>query len=116
PANSGSFTESLLLRDFIFSTDTTGTGGFDVLASGLTPSHPYRLTLWSYDSGSPNNRVSDWSANGVVGTNAYIFNGSSLPTSNARYRFGFDATSDGAGRILLSGRRNTASLASSPAV
>ncbi|MEY2408774.1 MAG: hypothetical protein QOF48_1444, partial [Verrucomicrobiota bacterium] len=116
PANSGGFTESLLLRDFIFSADTTGTGGLDVLAAGLASSHAYRVSVWSYDSGSPNNRVSDWSANGMVVTNGYTFNGSTLPTSNERFRFTFDSTSDGAGRILVSGRRNAASLASSPAV
>ena len=116
PINSGSFTESLLLRDFIYSLDTTGTGGLDVVTSGLMPNRPHRLTVWSYDSGSPNNRVSNWSINGVVVTNGYTFNGSILPTSNARYSFGLDATTDGSGRILLSGRRSLTSLANSPAV
>ena len=38
PLNSGTFTESLLLRDFIFSRETSGTGGLDVSLAGLVPS------------------------------------------------------------------------------
>jgi hypothetical protein len=109
PVNSGAFTDSLLLRDFIFSRDDTGTGGLDTTIAGLATNRSYRLTLWSFDSGSPGNRVSDWTANGVSVTNGYTFNGSTLPTSKEQYRFTFDTVSDGSGRILVSGRRNPAS-------
>ncbi len=108
PVNSGAFTESLLLRDFIFSRDDTGTGGLDVTIAGLATNGAHRVTVWSFDSGSGGNRVSDWTANGVSVTNGYIFNGSVLPTSNDQYRFTFDATANGTGKILLSGRRTAA--------
>jgi len=109
PVNSGAFSDSLLLRDFIFSRDDTGTGGLDTTIAGLAANGSYRLTLWSFDTGSPGNRISDWTANGMGVTNGYTFNGSTLPTSNEQYRFSFDTLSDGSGRILLSGRRNPAS-------
>ncbi|HEU0039039.1 MAG TPA: lamin tail domain-containing protein, partial [Verrucomicrobiae bacterium] len=80
PTDSDAFTESLLLRDFIFSRDDTGTGGLDITISGLTANQPHRFTIWSFDSGSAGSRVSDWFANGVVVTNGYLFDGSVLPT------------------------------------
>jgi hypothetical protein len=110
PINSGAFTDSLLFRDFIFSRDDTGTGGLDTTIAGLVAGRSYRLTLWSFDSGSQGNRVSDWTANGAVVTNGYIFNDSTLPTSNQQYKFTFDTVSDGSGRILLSGIRLTPPL------
>jgi hypothetical protein len=101
-----------LLRDFIFSRDDTGTGGLDVTISGLATNGAHRLTVWSFDSGSSGDRVSDWSANGVSVTNGYTFNGSTLPTSNEQYRFSFDTIANDSGGIVLSGRRNPASIAS----
>lgn len=109
PVNSGAFTESLLLRDFIFSRDDTGTGGLDVTIAGLAPNQSHRFTVWSFDTSSSGNRVSDWSANGVSVVNGYTFNGSTLPVSNDQYRFIFETMADGAGHVLLSGRRNPAS-------
>ncbi len=108
PVNSGALTEALLLQDFIFSTDATGTSGLDVSISGLAPNKLHRLTVWSFDSGSPGSRVSDWFANGILVTNGYRFDGTALPADNERYRFSFDAASDGAGTIVVSGRRNLA--------
>lgn len=115
PANSGAFTESLLLRDFIFSLDRTGTGGLDVTIEGLTPNQLHRLTVWSFDVGSVGNRASDWSANGVPATNNYAFNGANLPVANEQYQFTFDAAADSAGRIWIAGRRNPASVSASGA-
>lgn len=106
PVNSGAFTDSLLLRDFIMSRNDTGTGGLDVTISGLTPNQLYRFTVWSFDTGSTGVRVSDWSANGITVTNGYAFNGSVLPTSNDQYRFAFNATATAAGNVLISARRN----------
>ena len=108
PANGGSFTESLLLRDVIFST-STDTSGFDVHLAGLAPNTAHRLTVWSFDSGSTGNRISDWFANGILVTNNYTFNGASAPASNDQYRFGFDSTADANGAIVVSGRRDAAS-------
>ena len=110
PANSGAFTESLLLRDFIFSLTRTNEGGLDVTIEGLSPNQLHRLTLWSFDVGSTGNRVSDWSANGVVVTNSYAFNGSAPVTANEQYQFTFETTADSAGRIWIAGRRNPASV------
>lgn len=109
PSDNGAFTESLLLRDFIFSRDDTGNGGLDVTISGLETNRAHRLTVWSYDTSSTGNRVSDWFANGVAVINGYTFNGLTLPTSNDQYRFTFDTTASGDGTILLSGRRDSAS-------
>ena len=109
PVNSGAFTDSLLLRDFIMSRNDTGTGGLDVTINGLTPNQAYGFTVWSFDTGSTGVRVSDWSANGITVTNGYAFNGSVLPTSNDQYRFAFNATSSPAGSVVISARRNPAS-------
>jgi len=110
PPNSGAFTESLLLRDFVFSRDLNGSGGLDVTVAGLGPGKLHRVTVWSFDSGSAGTRVSDWFANGVTVTNNYTFNGQALPTSNTQYRFTFDSTSDASGRIAISGRRDASSV------
>ncbi|MFM1768214.1 MAG: hypothetical protein RJA22_743 [Verrucomicrobiota bacterium] len=111
PLNSGAFTESLLLRDFVFSPDGTGTGGLDVSLGGLTPGQRIRVMVWSYDSGSPNNRVSDWFVNGTQIIDNYTFAGSAtaVPTNNSQHRFSGDQTVDGAGRLLVAGRRDTTS-------
>jgi hypothetical protein len=109
PVSNGAFTESLLLRDFIFSRDDTGTGGLDVSVTGLAPNQAHRFTIWSFDTSSTGNRVSDWSANGTPMVANYTFSGANLPVSNEQYRFSFDASTDGSGKILLSGRRDPAS-------
>ncbi len=109
PTNSGVFTESLLLRDFLFSQDLTGTGGLDVGIAGLTPNRLHRFTVWGFDSGSSGDRISDWFANGALVKSAYTFNGAVVPSSNDQCQFSFDAAADGAGQVLLSGRRNPAS-------
>ncbi|HEX5221315.1 MAG TPA: lamin tail domain-containing protein [Verrucomicrobiae bacterium] len=110
PTDSGAFTESLLLRDFLFSQDNSGTNGLDLTIAGLTPNRKHRFTVWGFDSGSSGNRVSDWYANGVLVKSAYTFNGAVLPTSNEQCQFTFDATANGSGQVLLSGRRNLATF------
>lgn len=114
PANSGALTEAALYRDFIFAT-STNTGGLDVIVGGLVPDGGYRFTIWSYDSQSIGNRVSDWRANGIVVTNGYAFNGAARPTFNEQYRFTFRASASASGQVIISGRRNPASFdANSP--
>jgi hypothetical protein len=110
PVNSGAFTDSLLLRDFVFSREQTGTSGLDVTVEGLTPDAFYRVTIWSFDTGSGGNRVSDWTANGNVAISGYAFNGNVLPTTNTQYRFSFVAVANGSGQVVVSGRRNPASV------
>jgi hypothetical protein len=73
----------------------------------LEPNRDYSVAIWSFDTGSVgNNRISDWTANGVLVQSGYSFIGSELPTTNERYRFGFDTTSDAEGKILIQGRRS----------
>ena len=48
PVNSGAFSQSLLLRDVIFSPGD----GLDVTVDGLNPLEEYRVTVWAFDSGS----------------------------------------------------------------
>jgi hypothetical protein len=109
PSNAVDFTEERLLRDFVFTRDATNGQGLDVAVEFLKPSTLHTVTVWSFDSGSVgSSRISDWSANGALVRGAYAFIGSELPTSNDRYRFSFDATSDAQGTILLQGRRNDA--------
>lgn len=111
PTNSGAFTESLLLRDFLFSQDSAGTGGLDVAITGLWTNQTHRFTVWSFDGqGGTGSRVSDWMANGsLVRSNHTFVPGSPQPVSNDQYRFTFEAVPAGAGTVLVSGRRDTAS-------
>lgn len=109
PADGGAFTEGRLLRDFIFSREVTGTGGLEVTINGLEPNRPYRLTVWSFDSGSAGGRASDWYINGDLLTNGYRFGGQALPTSNEQYRFNLDGSADSNGTLLLSGHRSSSS-------
>ena len=109
PLNNGALTLQNIFRDFVFSRETTGsTNGLDVFITGLVPNQPHDITVWSYDTLSTGNRISDWFANGVLATNDYTFNGSIPPTSDSDYRFTFRATADSAGAILVSGRRDLA--------
>jgi hypothetical protein len=109
PNNSGAFTESLLLRDFIFSLDNSGTGGLNVSLSGLTPNAPHRLTVWSFDGQSSGTKVSDWYVNAALLKSDYAFSASAPPTSNDQYRFTLESTANGAGQMLLLGRRDLTS-------
>src|SRR5690606_5260804 len=72
PGNLGAFTESQLLSDFIFSNNRDSLG-LDVTIGGLLPGEVYTLTAWSYDEGSGgSDRVSDWTANGVLAAENYL--------------------------------------------
>jgi hypothetical protein len=115
PSDSGAFTLENLFRDFVFSEDRTGTSGLDLLITGLVPSQPYQFTVWSFDSGSGGNRVSDWLANGVWFTN-YTFNGAVLPANDDANRIQAIATATAAGELLLAGRRDPVSGSGQPAV
>lgn len=108
PTDSGDFTQSLLLRDFVFCGSTTTGTGLDIAIDGLTAGQVYQVTIWSFDTSSTGNRVSDWYANGTLAYENYIFNGSILPTNNTQYTFSFKATADAGGRLLLQGRRDAA--------
>jgi hypothetical protein len=109
PANSGPFTESLLLRDFILSSDNSGTGGLDLLLSGLAANKLHRFTVWSFDGESFGTKVSDWFANSLLVKTNYSFNSSTAPSSNTQYRFTFDASANGSGTMHIAGRRDSTS-------
>ena len=113
PVNNGGFTDGQLLRDFVFSRSADN-GGLDLTIGNLLPSQPYSITIWSFDSGSPGTRVSDWFANGLLVRENYTFT-TNAPTSNDQYRFTFDALADTNGRILVSGRRDSASVSATGA-
>jgi hypothetical protein len=108
PANHTNFTQSQLLQDVVFSRSLDN-GGLDLAIENLLPGQPYSITIWSFDSGSPGWRVSDWFANGALVRENYRFNGTNAPFSNDDYQFTFDALADASGRILVSGRRDSTS-------
>lgn len=111
PVNGAFFTESELLRDFIFARGATEEDGIDVLVTGLPANQPLEVTVWSADDGSPTTRVADWFANGDEVVSDYGFDGADLPPSppfNDTYSFSFDATSNEDGELLFSGRQSGA--------
>ncbi|TWT90307.1 CotH protein [Pseudobythopirellula maris] len=113
PTNVGDFSESLLLQDFVFSSDNDGSAGadsgLDVLIEGLDAEATYTVWGWSYDPSSTGTRVSDWTANGVL-LDDYSFDGNAPPTDNETYRFGIVTTANAQGEILLQGRRDEANF------
>lgn len=111
PGNSIDFTQEKLLRDFVFSTQTTGGNGLDVTVDFMEPNKAYAITVWSYDSSqTAGDRVSQWYANGDLVKGSYTFNTASVaPSDNTKYQFSFYATSDSNGRIVIQGRREPSS-------
>lgn len=109
PLNTGAFTGQRLMRDFVFSRDQTGTSGLEVAMAGLPPGLACRVTVWSFDSGSAGNHISDWLANGVMKKDNYTFNGSSPPTNDEANTFSFETTVDSQGNLVISGRRDASS-------
>lgn len=107
PTNNGDFTQERLLQDFIFTRDAAADQGLDIAVEFMEENTPYRVSIWSFDTGSTgNNRISDWTANSVLVQSGYSFIGSTLPADNNSYRFNFNTTSDADGKILIQGRRN----------
>jgi hypothetical protein len=107
PVNNGAFTEEKLLQDFVFTRDAANDQGLDVAVEFLESNRVYEVSIWSFDSGSGgNNRISDWTANGMPVQNGWSFIGTTPPVDNNTYRFNFDTVSDAGGKILIKGRRN----------
>jgi len=106
PTNQGTFSESLLLRDGVFSPDETTNGGLNLLVENLPVSNRVQVTIWSFDSLALPFPTSDWYANGIRVRGAYQFTNTVLPVSNEQYRFSFTCTVDGAGQLTIQGRRN----------
>ena len=111
PVNTVTFTEAQLLQDFVFNDGATiNDTGLSVRIQGLNSNETHTITIWSFDSGSTGNRVSDWFANGALVKTNYTFNGSVLPTDNSTCRFAFSAVANAAGEILIEGRRDSTSM------
>jgi hypothetical protein len=110
PLNDGAFTESDLLRDFVYANDSAG-GGLNVEVNGLTPNGIYTGSIWCVDDVSSGVRMSDWIANGTVVANNYTFDGADIsydpivsPPSNDTYRIDFTATASADGVLMIQGR------------
>ena len=110
PTNQSAFTESGLLRDTVYSVDSSAQGRLDLRIENLPASNRVKVTVWSFDAFHGPVRASDWYANGVLVVADYRFTNTALPTSNEEYRFSFVATVSGAGELLIQGRRNPASV------
>ena len=104
PIDSGAFTESLLLRDFVFTSATSVGQGIDLRIQGLTADRAYLVELWSFDSGSQPLRTSDWTVNGAFLWDDYAFNGSNTPATNDDYKMVGLFTASATGELLISGR------------
>ena len=103
PANSGSFTESLIAKDFIFAASTAT--GLDVVIQGLTANATYLVEVWSFDSGSAATvRTSDWTVNGATLWDDYGFNGANLPTANTDYKMTGAFAANASGQLVISAR------------
>jgi MYXO-CTERM domain-containing protein len=99
----------MMWNDFVFangSFDTAPGTGLQVAITGLAPTTIYPITIWAFDDASnPSpagvNRAADWSGGGGSGT--LSFPGDPDPASLADYFVTFNATSDAAGALTLSG-------------
>ena len=105
PANSGAFTGSPLLRDYIFAVSGAVGTGMDVTVSGLTAGASYLLELWSFDTSSASTaRTSDWTVDGAFLWDNYAFNGANLPATNNDYKMAGVFTANASGQIVISGQ------------
>lgn len=108
PQDGGDFTQSLLLRDFVFCGSATSGTGLDITIDGLESNQVYLVRIWSFDVSSTGNRVSDWSVNGTLLQADYVFNGANPPTDNTQNVFTMKAVATDQGRLLIQGRRDAA--------
>ena len=109
PTNQAGFTEGQLLRDCVWSPDSTTNGGLNIVLEGFPATNRFLVTIWSFDDNSQPIRASDWYANKVLARRAYQFTNSIMPVDNEQYRFSFTAVTDGVGQLLIEGRRNAMS-------
>jgi hypothetical protein len=104
------FTQDQIYDDFIFANGANLGDGMRIRLTGLTPNQDYRLTIWSYDSGSTGLRISDWIETGSGATNVimtgYAFDGSSPPLKNGDKTFGANLRASSGGVLQIEGRRS----------
>jgi len=110
PVEGGPLTYDQIFDDFIFVVGVTNGNGGRIQLTGLPPSQDYALTIWSWDVGSPGQRVSDWieTASGMnqIITNGYTFNGTNPPTRNTDDTINGTVHSSPAGEVTIEGRRS----------
>jgi hypothetical protein len=108
--NPPDFTQDQLYDDFIFANGTADGDGIRILIENLQPSADYHIRIWSFDSGSTGNRLSDWievaGGTTVVVRSQYTFNGSMLPVRDYDSTFTALLRSSPQGRLQIEGRRS----------
>lgn len=108
PANSGAFTTSEILDDFVFAQSTSNltSNGMDIRLEGLAANTPYSISLYAYDSDSAGTRSATWTGNGTaLFTTSFSGGFSVAPGSDLVHRYDATAVSDLAGTLTLAGRR-----------
>jgi hypothetical protein len=110
PVRSATLTQDQLYDDFVFAAGQTNGNGLRITISGLRPNQDYQVTIWSFDSTSTGNRISDWieTASGTTNIIAlgYTFDGSKLPVRDGDDTLGGRVRSSPLGELRLEARRN----------
>lgn len=110
PIDSGAFTYDQIYDDFIFVNGQNNGDGLRVQMTGLVPNQDYHVTIWSFDSGSPGTRMSDWveTASGVTNVirAGYTFDGAILPTQNGQNTISGNVRASATGVLRIDGRRS----------
>ncbi len=116
PATTPALTQGAVYRDFLFAPGQSSSNGLDTTITGLKPRQLYDVTLWSFDTGSTGDRVSDWSVVGGLGpepVGQYTFDGSAPPTMDGQNTISFSAYADRNGELVIQGRGNPATTGDS---
>jgi hypothetical protein len=91
-----------IYRDFIFGRQSEpGVGYISATLSGLQANQPYEITLYSWDVGSTNTRIADWTANGEALFTTIHDGNVDLPAAEDDYAYTAAATADADGVILM---------------
>ncbi len=108
--NPPSLTVDQLFDDFIYASSQSDDTGLEVSLVGLVPRQEYEVTLWSYDTGSVNSRISTWSEvsgpEPVEIESTYVFDGTIPPTSDLDYTMSAKLTASDTGELRIRGLRN----------
>ena len=108
-AGNGGGAEAGMWQDFVFALNSFSTApgtGLNLALVGLAANTTYPITIWAFDDSSNAQadgfpRAGDWSGGGGSGT--LTFPDSPDPTSLADYNVQFNATTDGAGALTITG-------------
>jgi hypothetical protein len=91
-----------IYRDFIFGRQSEpGVGQVTVTLSGLQADKTYLITLYSWDVGSTNIRIADWTANGEFLFSTIHDGNVDPPAAEDDYAYSAVATADANGVILM---------------